>query len=352
MNKTEFKRPPLESLACVHPECEMYGVSGQNNLIIRKIYGKNRIRYLRCRTCQSEFSERKGTALWNCKIDEEQAISIAEHLGEGCTFKGTARLVKVDPSTVRRLNRALGEHARAFHDAYAQDLEVDSLQADERYGFVKDKQTPSWEAEIIDPASKFIVSHRQGRRDSTLIRGLLEDGASRLKDRHDVVLFTDGEPSYASLFAEIFGVPYRSYRYSNRGRPPKVHYRIPRTLAHVQISKKRSGYKLKSIKIRYRHGTKRRAQDALYNLRHAEPNTAIIERRNGTARCMNAVQRRKTLAFSRHPISKQALGWWTLTVYNWCRENRMLKEPLEKPTDKKSTFRERLPWQSVFVIEL
>ncbi len=344
MNKRNYTRPPLESLACVNAECELYDQQGQDNLKVRKVYGKNRIRYLRCRACQSEFSERKGTALWNCKIDEEQAVSVAEHLGEGCSFKGTARLVKVDPSTVRRLNRALGKHAQAFHDKHAQELIVDSLQADERHGFVKNKQNPAWEAEIIDPASKFVLSHIQGNRDATLIRGLLEDGASRLSHRHNVVLFTDGLAAYGSLFPEIFGEPYNRYRYNNRGRPPKVRYRIPRSLAHVQIIKKRTGYQLKSIRINYRHGSRRRAEEALYNLRHTVPNTAVIERRNGTARCMNAVQSRKTLAFSRHPISKLALGWWTLTVYNWCRTHRMLKAPLLMPTDKKSMSNERRPW--------
>lgn len=54
------------------------------------------------------------------------------------------------------------------------------------------------------------------------------------------------------------------------------------------------------------------AQEALYRLRHTTPNTAIIERRNATARCMNATQTRRTLAFARHPLSKLALGWWTL----------------------------------------
>lgn len=351
MKKTDFTRPPLESLACVSLECELYGKQGQDNLIVRKVYGKNRIRYLRCRSCQAEFSERKGTALWNSKIDEERAISVAEHLGEGCTFKGTARLVKVDPSTVRRLNRALGRHAQAFHDAHAQELVVDSLQADERYGFVKTKKTKVWEAEIIDPASKFVLSHMQGSRDSDLIRRLLEDGAGRLSNRHNLALFTDGEAAYASLFPEIFGVPYYRRRSSNRGRPTKVRYRIPRSLAHVQIIKKRSGRQLKSINIKYRHGTRKRAEEALYNLRHAEPNTSIIERRNGTARCMNATQTRKTLAFARHPISKLALGWWTLTVYNWCRSHRMLKAPLIKPTDKKSTSSGRRRWRSGSQIE-
>ena len=107
--KIEITRPPLESLACINPECKLYGQTGQGNLCVRKIYGKHdRIRYLRCSACQEEFSERKNTALWNCKIAEEKAVSVTEHLSEGNSIKGTARLVRVDPSTVRRLNKRAG----------------------------------------------------------------------------------------------------------------------------------------------------------------------------------------------------------------------------------------------------
>jgi transposase-like protein len=88
----------------------MYGQKWQGNLRVRKVYGQDGIRYLRCSECQEEFSERKNTALWNSKIPEEQAISVAEHLAERCSFKGTARLVGVDPETVRRLNKRVGRH--------------------------------------------------------------------------------------------------------------------------------------------------------------------------------------------------------------------------------------------------
>src|SRR5258707_15551845 len=97
----------------------------------------------------------------------------------------------------------------------------------------QDKGQPQWEAEVIDPVSKFVVSHVQGQRDEALIRRLLEDAARRLANRHELVLFTDGEASYASLFPEIFGQAYRPSRQGNSGRFPDLRYRIPRTLAHV-----------------------------------------------------------------------------------------------------------------------
>ncbi len=176
-----------------------------------------------------------------------------------------------------------------------------------------------WEAEIIDPISKFVISHVQGKRDKELIRRLLEDGAQRLYDKHGIALFTDGDASYASVFPEIFGIPYQRERYGRSGRLPKVKYRIPRSLAHIQIIKTRSGKRLQSVKIRYRHGTKKRAMDELLHLNYQKANTSIIERRNATARLMNSVQNRKTLAFSRHSTAKLALGWILIYSINDAR---------------------------------
>jgi IS1 family transposase len=340
-------RPQLETLACVNERCEWYGQAGQNNLTVRKTYGQDGIRYLRCRCCGGEFSERKHTALWNTKVAEEKAVSVAEHLAEGCSLNATARLAKVQPSVVTRLNRKVGLHAEAFHDERVQDLEVVALEADERHGYAHDKSQPQWEAEVIDPVSKFVVSHVQGQRDEALIRRLLEDSAKRLANRHQVVLFTDGEASYASLFPEIFGHAYRPSRQGNCGRFPGLRYRIPRTLAHVQIVKRREGQRVVEVAIRYAHGSMPCVQRVLEQLGYTIPNTSSIERRNGTARRMNAHQVRRSLAFSRRQDTKIALGCWGLTVYNWSRPHRSLRLLLAQPQDKKSSSLAPRPWRSV-----
>jgi len=343
-NSPTNSRPALETLACVNERCAWYGQKGQDNLTVRKTYGKDRIRYLRCRCCGAEFSERKQTALWNTKVTEEKAVSVADHLAEGCSLKATARLAKVHPSVVRRLNEKAGLHAEAFHDERVHNLDVVALEADERYGYAHDKSQPQWEAEVIDPESKFVVSQVQGRRDEVLIRRLLEDAAQRLAHRHHLVLFTDGEASYASLFPEIFGQAYRPSRQGDRGRFPELRYRIPRTLAHVQMVKHREGQRVVAVDIRYAHGSQRCVQQVLDHLGYTTPNTSAIERRNGTARRMSAHQVRKSLAFARRDDTKIALGWWGLTVYNWCRPHRSLRSPLAQPLGKKSSNLEHRPW--------
>ena len=344
MKKTNT-RPPLQSLACVNDECELYSQTGQNNLSIRKWYGKAKhIRYLRCRCCQQEFSERRNTPLFNSKIPEEKAISIAEHLSEGCSTQSTSRLVKVDPSTVQRLSQRLGKHGRQFHDQQVQNVEVNTLQADERHGFTSKKKQQNWEAELIDPQSKFVLAHVQGKRNKKLIEQLLQDGASRLKNRHTITLFTDGFSAYRTLFPKLFGIVYQPKRRQTRGRPLAKAYRIPRSLAHVQIIKHHVARRLQRLEIRIAHGCRRRVDQALDFLGYQVPNTSAIERRNATARSMTATQTRKTLAFAKRDDTKEALGWWSITVYNWCRVHRSLKLALPKPVGKKSINTAPLLW--------
>jgi transposase InsO family protein len=125
---------------------------------------------------------------------------------------------------------------------------------------------------------------------------------------------------------------------------PNIQHRIPRSAAHVQIIKHRQNKRLESVEIRYTHGSKKRIDQALTELGYHVPNTSAIERRNGTARLMSKAQVRKTLAFAKREDQKTALGWWGVTVYNWCRPHRSLRRLLPEPQGKKSTSNVPLLW--------
>ena len=95
-----MERPDLDTLSCVNVECQHFGCPKPGNLTIRKHYGKDRLRLLRCRSCREEFSERRGTALFNTKISEAKATDIIDHLDEGCSVRSTARLTQSAKETV------------------------------------------------------------------------------------------------------------------------------------------------------------------------------------------------------------------------------------------------------------
>jgi len=126
--ENENHGPQLETLACPYTDCHLYSTKGAGNLSVRKTYGKDQVRYLRCRACAREFSERKNTALFNSKIEEKKAISVTEHLAEGNSTKATSRLLGVSTEAVRRLRRNLKDHSRGFHDERVRGIEATSVQ--------------------------------------------------------------------------------------------------------------------------------------------------------------------------------------------------------------------------------
>src|SRR5919108_3508329 len=136
LKENRMKRPDLDTLACVNAACQLFRRAGASNLIIRKVYGHDRLRLLRCRTCGEEFSERRGTALFNTKLPEVRAEDVINHLGEGCSVRATARLVKVAKETVARLLRVAGRHATRFHDQHVYGLTPRALEFDEQWSFV------------------------------------------------------------------------------------------------------------------------------------------------------------------------------------------------------------------------
>ena len=106
----------IEHLCCQNSQCPEAGVRGGENLYFRGWSGKGRrIRMVYCRTCKQSFSERKGTPLQGARLPQDKAVSLLEHIREGCGTRATSRLVGVDKNTVTRYVRLAGPHAQALH---------------------------------------------------------------------------------------------------------------------------------------------------------------------------------------------------------------------------------------------
>ena len=153
-----MERPDLSTLACVNAECQHYGQSDQGNLVIRKVYGRDRIRLLRCRSCQDEFSERRGTALFNTKVSEDKASEVIEHLAEGCSVSSTARLTKVCKATVARLLRVAGRHAERVHDQHVYGVRPRAVEFDEQWSFVKNSKSAVERMNAKRPVTNGIIA--------------------------------------------------------------------------------------------------------------------------------------------------------------------------------------------------
>jgi len=130
----------VSDLCCVNSRCPDYGQRGAGNLLFRKVYGRERRRFVRCRTCRREFSERQGTALYKVRTPTATAIAVLEHIADGCGVRQTARLTGVTTNTVMRLTSRAGDHAAATHAELAHHLQVQEVQLDEKWSFVGKKR--------------------------------------------------------------------------------------------------------------------------------------------------------------------------------------------------------------------
>ena len=106
----------LSRFCCLNEGCTDHGKRDHGNLTVPMRYGPNKTRLLRCSTCTTRFSERKGTPLFDCRLKTETAVAILAHVAEGIGTRKTSRLVGVHQDTVTRYIRLAGEHAKNLHD--------------------------------------------------------------------------------------------------------------------------------------------------------------------------------------------------------------------------------------------
>lgn len=314
--------------------------------MFRKTYGKHQTQLLKCKSCGREFSETRGTPRWNSKLPLEKFVSVAEHIAEGHSPSSIVRTCKVHHDTIERIARVTGEHASAIHHIYAVDLKITAVQADERWGFAGTKKNQLWEATTLDPRSKFIISLHFGQRTQAMIRGLLEETVQRIIDPQGIVFYSDGLASYESLFPELFGVPFQASKSTHLGRRRAIKYKIPRSLAHVQVIKHRQGRKLETVEVRVAHGSQVRVTLENARLGYNIANTSAIERQNGSARESTMFLGRKGLSFARLPRSRVYAAEITRLAYNWVRTNRSLRVPLVEPIGRKR-FEQRTPSMAI-----
>ena len=122
----------LGSFCCLNPACADLGKRGHGNLTVTARYGPDKSRrMLRCRTCKTRFSERKGTPLFDARLPPDGVTAVLAHVAEGVGTRKTARLTGVHTDTVTRYTRLAGDHAAALHD------EVVALSPGDRRGAVR-----------------------------------------------------------------------------------------------------------------------------------------------------------------------------------------------------------------------
>jgi transposase-like protein/IS1 family transposase len=105
-------------------------------------YGKDRngIQRFRCLTCKKSFLASHEKPLGDMRLSIDKALSVIQHLVEGCSIRTTERITGVEKRTILNLLEVVGEKCEQLMEDRIKGLTVNEVQADEIWGFVGMKQ--------------------------------------------------------------------------------------------------------------------------------------------------------------------------------------------------------------------
>jgi len=107
-----------------------------------KKFGKDRNGRQRfsCLICNKTFTEPYERPLGDMRLPMEKALSIIQHLVEGCSIRTTERITGVGKQAILALLELVGERCEKLMADRIKGLSVKEVQADEIWGFVGMKQ--------------------------------------------------------------------------------------------------------------------------------------------------------------------------------------------------------------------
>jgi transposase-like protein len=134
-----------------------------------KKFGKHRngLQRYRCEACKITFTEPHDRPLGDMNLAEQKALSVLQHLVEGCSVRTTSRISGVHPWTILNLLSLAGERCERLMEGRIHSLRVKEVQCGEMWGFIgmKEKTKPAKGSD--DPrlgnAYTFVVIERHSK---------------------------------------------------------------------------------------------------------------------------------------------------------------------------------------------
>jgi superfamily II RNA helicase len=93
----------LADFFCPNESCNDHGKRGLGNIVIYDRYGRNRRKLLKCKTCNSTFSERRSSFFFGLHTKETTIKEVIHHLLDGMSFREAAIASDLDKDTVQRI---------------------------------------------------------------------------------------------------------------------------------------------------------------------------------------------------------------------------------------------------------
>jgi len=140
-------KPKLMEYACPNKACGYFGKTGKGNIVGNGTYltKSGQVRKLICRSCDTIFCSREGTAFYDLRSDVDMVILAIKMLLKGMSLRGVAETLDVKLDTVRGWLQKAAEHADSVNDILIRRLNVSRIELDELWSFIKKKQLRQWQ---------------------------------------------------------------------------------------------------------------------------------------------------------------------------------------------------------------
>lgn len=185
---------------------------------ITKKFGKDRngLQRYRCLSCNKTFLEPHERPLGEMRLPLEKALSVLQHLVEGCSVRTTERITGVEKRTILSLLALVGERCEKMMLERIKGLTVNDVQCDEIWGYgkmkektktrkgnINDEHGDAWAFIAMERHTKLILAWHLGRRTSEDTSAFTEKLAHATQGNFQIT--TDGFSAYRDAVVSNLG---------------------------------------------------------------------------------------------------------------------------------------------------
>jgi LacI family transcriptional regulator len=110
---------------CPNKLCGDYGKRGRDNIVVQNRYGRDHRKLLRCRTCNSKFSERRSTFFFRMHTEESKIKEVIEYLIKGMSYREAATNAEIDKDTVQRIWKRFLEYCEESMNSLLEEFNIE-----------------------------------------------------------------------------------------------------------------------------------------------------------------------------------------------------------------------------------
>jgi IS1 family transposase len=340
------KRINTQGFACPTPRCMYYRITDAavHALVGNGTHGKvERIQTFRCQACQTTFSARRHTPLYQLKTPSCRVSEVLTALAEGLDVAAAVRVFGHRHATITGWVKRAGGHCATLHQRWVQGLHLLHVQLDELRTRRRNRTLTLWLWVAIDPITKLVPALHLGARTQASAHVVVHSLRQRLAPGCIPAFTSDGLHHYFYALTAHFGqwvtVPGRRVR----------QWQLAAGLIYGQLQKTYRRRKLVRVTRLMRCGSYQALRTTLQSVGLSGTlNTAFVERVNLTLRhSVAGVARRTWATVQTAPQLVAQLEWWR-GYYHFVRCHTSLRVPLTQPRERggrrpPQRYRQRTP---------